>query len=318
MLDIIIPVYNNPLGLIKTLMSIGVDPLPIQVTIVDDGSTEDYSPTIGLFSSFMQIRLLRLEENHGPGYARQYGLLHTKEPYILFFDCGDIFYNPLALKQVIQTLQANPDKFFYEWHHIYEYWKDTFKNILNDTFHGKVYARKFFTSYHLNLPHVDSYMNEDIAFNKIARLFVPDGKYLQVEEPLLIRLYDENSLTAKDQHHGYYAGGVSLVKNIEPMFEQAKNGAIIFTEIVFVVMVHLYILSLEIQIRERDCLEEHMKYASYYYNHWFIKYYNDESEKLFNEVYARMISEAFEEKSPITEEPIEININKFFEQLTSY
>lgn len=86
MLDLIIPVFNNKAGLYRTLLSIGMDypQNSLYITIVDDNSNENYNDIIELFQHFYPIRILILPENHGPGYARQYGLEHTKRTLCFF------------------------------------------------------------------------------------------------------------------------------------------------------------------------------------------------------------------------------------------
>ena len=83
MIDLIIPYDNNPEGLKRTLESIAPDIFDIH--IIDDHS--DYSLPI----IFHQYSYSRLNMNRGPGYARQYGIDHTTNPYIMFIDTGDIF-----------------------------------------------------------------------------------------------------------------------------------------------------------------------------------------------------------------------------------
>ena len=51
MLDIIIPVFNDKEGLIKTLLSLGqTNNKDIFITIVDDGSNVNYENIIDFFS----------------------------------------------------------------------------------------------------------------------------------------------------------------------------------------------------------------------------------------------------------------------------
>ena len=45
----------------------------MKIYIVNDGSDRDYSEEVQYFSKIMKIKELKLKENKGPGYARQYG-----------------------------------------------------------------------------------------------------------------------------------------------------------------------------------------------------------------------------------------------------
>ena len=83
MIDLIIPYYNNRIGLLDTLKSVNTN--IFKITIVDDHSTE--TPIID--NSVAQV--FRINVNSGPGYARQLGINKTNNPYIMFIDTGDIF-----------------------------------------------------------------------------------------------------------------------------------------------------------------------------------------------------------------------------------
>lgn len=75
MLDLIIPVYKNKAGLYRSLFSIGTETnKEVFVTIVDDCSGDTYEDVIEIFQKFFPIRVIYLEENQGPGIARQAGL----------------------------------------------------------------------------------------------------------------------------------------------------------------------------------------------------------------------------------------------------
>lgn len=85
---ILIPVYNNQNGLIKTLNSIEYD-FPLTIVVIDDGSqeaiqicTENYQPH--------QIYIYRLKRNKGVEHARRLGTKLLKSfKYIAFIDAGD-------------------------------------------------------------------------------------------------------------------------------------------------------------------------------------------------------------------------------------
>lgn len=88
---ILIPHYNNTLGLIKTLDSINEQHYP-NVLVVDDGSIE---PPQEADLAFYQgeIRILYCDVNRGIEYALNYGLQHIYElgtyTYVARLDCGD-------------------------------------------------------------------------------------------------------------------------------------------------------------------------------------------------------------------------------------
>lgn len=116
MIDIIIPIYNVDLKQLKTcLSSIIAQSIVdnIKVTIVDDASYDiDKIALHNLLDQmriFLDIQYLRYEENHGPGYARQYGINNTDNEYIMFADADDML-SPIAAEALLEALDKSPDK----------------------------------------------------------------------------------------------------------------------------------------------------------------------------------------------------------------
>ena len=98
MLDLIIPVYNNREGLMRSLMSLGLETEGLYVTIVDDCSSVEYDDIIKMFIKAFPIQYFKLPVNSGPGVARQWGLDHTDHDFVAFLDCGDTYTSPLILQ----------------------------------------------------------------------------------------------------------------------------------------------------------------------------------------------------------------------------
>lgn len=92
MIDVIIPAYNSQDTIIKTLSSIAMqlNKNELVVTIVNDGG-KDYKDIVETFSKIINVKEIGYEVNRGPGYARQYGVEHTKEDFITFIDADDTF-----------------------------------------------------------------------------------------------------------------------------------------------------------------------------------------------------------------------------------
>jgi glycosyltransferase involved in cell wall biosynthesis len=93
---VLIPHYNNPKGLIKSLRSI-VSTEKIDVVIVDDGSLSNKINETVIHNSFLangKISFLYLEINQGIEYALNHGLNFIldlkKHQFIARLDCGDI------------------------------------------------------------------------------------------------------------------------------------------------------------------------------------------------------------------------------------
>lgn len=88
----IIPVYNRPMMLREAVASVLAQTWrPIEVIIVDDGSTDE---TVSVADGFAQshpeiIRVLR-QDNAGPGVARQHGLEFASGEFVQFLDSDDL------------------------------------------------------------------------------------------------------------------------------------------------------------------------------------------------------------------------------------
>lgn len=110
---VLIPHYNNPEGLKKSLVSI-VEHIPLAVLIVDDGSRErpldeDYIKKD--LQPFLQLEFINLEQNSGIEAALNTGLkyIQTKDfKYIARLDCGDLCApNRFAIQK--ELMAARPE-----------------------------------------------------------------------------------------------------------------------------------------------------------------------------------------------------------------
>lgn len=108
--DIIIPVYNNVDDLLSTLLSLGNCNNINSVIIVDDCSTfnNDYT-IINLFKDIYPIKLIILEQNVGPGAARQEGMKYITANYFMFIDAGDTIFNLSFFKQLTHIINEYPN-----------------------------------------------------------------------------------------------------------------------------------------------------------------------------------------------------------------
>ena len=189
MIDLIIPYYNNPDGLIHTLDSINKD--IFYITIIDDGSSLylPYHPAID--QVFRHI-------NCGPGLSRQKGIEKTNNPYIMFLDTGDIFLSKEVQKEITRAIYIDPnvDMFSFPYYH-----KDKLTTDTDNRMHGKVYKRKFIEKYDISFCADSSYMNEDIGFNRTCR-YLTNIEFINT--PIISQIYDEQSLTEKDNQADLY------------------------------------------------------------------------------------------------------------------
>ena len=87
--DVVIPAFNVPENILfRCLSSIACQTIvnDVDVTIVDDASEEGYNEMYqklaDKFENLLNVKVLRYEENGGPGVARQYGMDNVSNGFI--------------------------------------------------------------------------------------------------------------------------------------------------------------------------------------------------------------------------------------------
>ena len=188
MIDLIIPYYNNPIGLRRTLDSINHN--IFYITIIDDSSTQaPRNPNAD--------QVFRYNMNQGPGCARQWGINKTHNDWLMFLDTGDIFITDASQDKVVKVIKENPDANVISFAYIY---KDGATKETDNRMHGKVYKRAFLEKYGITFAAESSYLNEDIGFNRTCRYCTEAaGKPIIFKEiPIIEWIKEEDSLTQKD------------------------------------------------------------------------------------------------------------------------
>lgn len=190
MLDIIIPTYKNKEALVRSLESIP-NYQELNVTVVDDCSGLDYTDLQEKYN----FRLIELQQNVGPGVAREIGIVSTHEPYILFLDTGDYFIEG-ALSEVLGIINIHPNICIFSWR--YEI-GDANYDINNNNLHGRVYKREFLDKFNIYFSEAGSYANEDVGFNHACRLimfqYYPNNdSVLTLNKSIIV--YDTNDMTS--------------------------------------------------------------------------------------------------------------------------
>lgn len=204
-LDIIIPTYKNKNGLRRTLNSIPSNP-NVNVIVIDDCSNIDYTDIIEQYPSLI---LYQLNENVGPGMARQYGIEHSNGTYLTFLDTGDYFYEN-GLETIMKAINENTYIKLYTFSYVYDD-----KNILSDRPDdktiGSVYKRSFIEMYNIHFSKEGSYANEDYGFSRACKLILDDWqrncfsdarKHIKI--PVFYEHIDKHSLTKNNNNEFFY------------------------------------------------------------------------------------------------------------------
>jgi Glycosyl transferase family 2 len=106
----IIPVFNRPVLLREAVESVIAQTYrPIEIIVVDDGSTDETASVCRAMGA-EHSRLLRVvrKENGGPGRARETGRELAKGEFIQYLDSDDRLL-PLKFEKQVAALRARPD-----------------------------------------------------------------------------------------------------------------------------------------------------------------------------------------------------------------
>jgi glycosyltransferase involved in cell wall biosynthesis len=105
-LSVIIPVFNGARFLpdsVRNVLAQGHEPL--EIIVVDDGSTDDTPEVIRSFGD--RVISVRLEGNRGPAVARNAGIARARGSVIAFLDVDDLW--PLGrLPAMMEPLAGDP------------------------------------------------------------------------------------------------------------------------------------------------------------------------------------------------------------------
>jgi glycosyltransferase involved in cell wall biosynthesis len=105
MVSVVIPAHNAARSIIATLDSVLAQCVPVDVIVIDDGSTDETARVAG--SHGTSVRVLR-QENLGQGAARNRGLSIARGEFVAFLDADD-YWKPRFLLECIQFLRQHED-----------------------------------------------------------------------------------------------------------------------------------------------------------------------------------------------------------------
>lgn len=109
---IIMPLYNKAPYVRKAVESVMEQTFgDWELIVVDNGSTDSSGEIVtGITDS--RIRIVRLEENIGPGGARNYGVSQSAAPWVCFLDADD-WWEPTFLEEMTGLIERHPDAGIY-------------------------------------------------------------------------------------------------------------------------------------------------------------------------------------------------------------
>ena len=108
-ISVIMPVYNPEISLLKkALDSVLCQTIEnVEIIIVDDGSSYDYSNLINEYLENSKIKFIKLQENNGSGFARNIGIKRAKGDFIAFLDADDYYISNDVLEKLYVSAKAH-------------------------------------------------------------------------------------------------------------------------------------------------------------------------------------------------------------------
>lgn len=94
--SVIIPTYNSQSTIYRALSSVLSQTLqPIEIVVIDDGSVDNTISVVKEFSHQLRpdfLKLVKLDSNHGPAYARNVGWDMASGEFLAFLDADDSWH----------------------------------------------------------------------------------------------------------------------------------------------------------------------------------------------------------------------------------
>jgi glycosyltransferase involved in cell wall biosynthesis len=295
-IDVIIPAYKAHKTIARTLASIAAQTIAskVVVTIVNDADEKGYEQYKGLFGN-LEINVVDLKTNGGPGVARQVGMNATKCPFVTFIDADDTFAGAFALEILLKGMEDAA------YHTVVGGFAEEqpglhFVSHQNDLIwmFGKLYRRSFLDKYKIRFN--ETRANEDNGFNTFVRLVSSEQeKVMFIPDIVYYWHWKEDSITRiNNAQYSYDQSFVGYVDNMIYAIKSAKklkpfNNYIDMWSIQ--VMAQLYIYYYQTVRRDPRFTEQNYSYCVKYYEEVFSelwsKYGIDGCRDIFGETLAQ-------------------------------
>jgi len=141
---IVIPVYNERETVSEILHRVFASPIPSEVIVVDDASSDGTGDALEKLKAQYPIKLLRHERNQGKGAALRTGFAAVTGDLIIIQD-ADLEYDPREYPALLQPLlegnadvvygsrfMGGPHRVLYYWHAVGNRFLTTLSNMLTN------------------------------------------------------------------------------------------------------------------------------------------------------------------------------------------
>jgi len=104
--SVIVPIYNEAAHVEELLQAIEASPVPKEIVIVDDGSTDGTREKLRALPPADHVTVIFHEKNCGKGAAIRTGLQYARGEYVLIQD-SDLEYDPQDYAELLRPLQED-------------------------------------------------------------------------------------------------------------------------------------------------------------------------------------------------------------------
>ena len=101
---VVIPAFNEAGSLASVVAAASALPGPVEVIVIDDGSTDDTPAVLERAAGELPIVVHRFPGNRGKGAALRAGITRASAPIVVFQD-ADLEYAPAALEALVAPIE---------------------------------------------------------------------------------------------------------------------------------------------------------------------------------------------------------------------
>ena len=101
--SVVVPVFNEQATIDPLIERVLATDLPLEVIVVDDGSTDGTRERLARWRAHPNVRVLRLERNAGKGAALRHGFQQATGDIVVMQD-ADLEYDPAEYRRVLQPI----------------------------------------------------------------------------------------------------------------------------------------------------------------------------------------------------------------------
>ncbi|MBN2021542.1 MAG: UDP-N-acetylglucosamine 2-epimerase (non-hydrolyzing) [Pirellulales bacterium] len=145
LLSVVVPIFNERDTLAEILRQIRAVPIPKEIILVDDGSTDGTRELLAALEGEPDLRIIHHPRNRGKGAALRTGFGHVQGDVVVIQD-ADLEYSPSQYPQLIQPivegvadvvygsrfLAGGPHRVLYFWHSVANRMLTTLSNMFTD------------------------------------------------------------------------------------------------------------------------------------------------------------------------------------------